>query len=354
VTVAPPTLDAGGAPLRLPVHLRPRETTMPSTALKLGGLAAAALAGFVALLLLSVGSSAAPEPPAAFERPQAPPLELPAAPATTAVPTQQRTFVSGTGSDANPCTRTAPCRNFQRAIDETLTGGEVIVLDSAGYGPVTITRGIQLISPAGVYAGITAFSGAAINVNVPAGEKVVLRGLTLNGLGANYGIYVSSVGRLYVQQLVIKNFTLTGLYMRSDGASDARFVVEDTVLHDNEYGIWCEFGAGIPRGTIDGVRLEHGFAGVISYDMCRLSVRDSVATGNTYGFLSNLGGSMNVEHSEATHNGTGIVSGATMRVSETLISENEVGVSGSVTSFGNNSLGGNTTNGAFTTTIPES
>jgi hypothetical protein len=330
---------------------------MRTSHLMLGGLTAVVLAGLAALLLLTAGSqgrSAAPEPPGALERQQAPPLQLPAAPATAAVPSQQRTFVSGTGNDANACTRTAPCRNFQRAIDETLTGGEVIVLDSAGYGPVNITRGIQLISPAGVYAGITAFSGAAIAVNVPAAEKVVLRGLTLNGLGGDYGVYVTSVGRLYLQQLVVKGFASAGIYVRTDATPDARFVVEDSVFHDNNVGVWCEFGAGT-RGTVDGVRLENNGNGLWSFDACRVTVRDSVATGSTTeGFRASFGGTLNIEHSEATHNGVGIFSGATVRVSETLVSENSTGLAGFVTSFGNNSVGGNVTDGSFTSVIPES
>src|SRR5437870_11556491 len=75
----------------------------------------------------------------------------------------QRTFVSAaTGNDANPCTRTAPCRNFAAAIAQTASGGEVVVLDSGGYGTVTINQAVSLIAPSGVYAGITVFSGAGI------------------------------------------------------------------------------------------------------------------------------------------------------------------------------------------------
>ena len=46
---------------------------------------------------------------------------------------QSRTFVSGVGSDANACTRTAPCRTFQKAHDTVAAGGEVVALDAAGY-----------------------------------------------------------------------------------------------------------------------------------------------------------------------------------------------------------------------------
>ena len=72
----------------------------------------------------------------------------------------QRTFVSGSGLDSNACSLAAPCRGFAAALAQTLPGGEVVVLDSAGYGPVTISQAVTLVAPSGVYAGISVFSGA--------------------------------------------------------------------------------------------------------------------------------------------------------------------------------------------------
>jgi hypothetical protein len=76
----------------------------------------------------------------------------------------QRTFVASYGSDANPCSLTAPCRGFAAAVAQTSTDGEVIVLDSAGYGTVTIAQSVSIIAPPGVYAGISVFSGDGITV----------------------------------------------------------------------------------------------------------------------------------------------------------------------------------------------
>src|SRR5512133_3487665 len=66
----------------------------------------------------------------------------------------QRTFVASNGQDTNPCSITLPCRSFATAIGKTSANGEVIVLDSAGYGAVTITQSVTIAAPAGVYAGI--------------------------------------------------------------------------------------------------------------------------------------------------------------------------------------------------------
>src|SRR6185312_8401260 len=48
-----------------------------------------------------------------------------------------RTWVSGVGDDANPCSRTAPCKTYAGAISKTAAGGEINVLDPGGFGAVT-------------------------------------------------------------------------------------------------------------------------------------------------------------------------------------------------------------------------
>src|SRR4029453_10726274 len=79
----------------------------------------------------------------------------------TPPPTPQiRTYVSGLGDDSGPCTETAPCRTFQTAGGLTLAGGEIFVLDSANYGPVTIDKALTIMSDGGV-AGILATQGAS-------------------------------------------------------------------------------------------------------------------------------------------------------------------------------------------------
>jgi hypothetical protein len=97
--------------------------------------------------------------------------------------TVQRTFVASTGVDDQRCSITAPCRGFAAAVAKTSANGEVIVLDSAGYGPVDISKSISLIAPAGVYAGVTVLTGDGIVIN-GIGIIVVLRGLSINGQAA--------------------------------------------------------------------------------------------------------------------------------------------------------------------------
>jgi hypothetical protein len=110
----------------------------------------------------------------------------------------QRTFVASTGVDGNPCSIVAPCRTFTTAIAKTAAGGEVIVLDSAGYGPVVIGKSISIIAPPSVYAGISVFTGPGITVSGP-GIKVALSGLRLIGLGGTIGINFTQGARLAVR-----------------------------------------------------------------------------------------------------------------------------------------------------------
>jgi hypothetical protein len=56
-----------------------------------------------------------------------------------------RTWVSGVGDDANPCSRTAPCKTFAGAISKTAAAGEINCLDSGGFGAVTITKSITIL-----------------------------------------------------------------------------------------------------------------------------------------------------------------------------------------------------------------
>ena len=92
-----------------------------------------------------------------------------------------RTWVSGVGDDANPCSRTAPCKTFAGAISKTAVGGEISVLDPGGFGGVTITKSITL-NGEGTLAGMLVAAGNGVTINA-ANAIVVLRNLSIVGLG---------------------------------------------------------------------------------------------------------------------------------------------------------------------------
>src|SRR5215468_6245463 len=89
---------------------------------------------------------------------------------------QSRVFVAAQGSDSNPCTFAQPCRTFQRAHNAVAAGGEIDVLDPAGYGTVTIGKAISIQGHG--FAGISAPAGPfAITISAGASDRINLRGL---------------------------------------------------------------------------------------------------------------------------------------------------------------------------------
>src|SRR5437879_2104086 len=126
-----------------------------------------------------------------------------------------RTWVSGVGDDANPCSRTAPCKTFAGAISKTAGGGEIDALDPGGFGQVTITKSITL-DGSGTFASILASVGSAIIINTGSPlDIVVIRGLSLQGGGSNSsplnGINVIQAGAVYVENTAIEGFANTGI-----------------------------------------------------------------------------------------------------------------------------------------------
>ena len=109
-----------------------------------------------------------------------------------------RTWVSGVGDDANPCSRTAPCKTFAGAISKTAANGEISVLDPGGFGAVTITKSITIVGR-NAEAGILAAGTNGIVISAAATDRVVLRGLTIVGAGTGLsGIKFNSGASLIV------------------------------------------------------------------------------------------------------------------------------------------------------------
>src|SRR5271155_1043126 len=92
-----------------------------------------------------------------------------------------RTWVSGVGDDANPCSRTAPCKTFAGAISKTATAGEINCLDPGGFGALTITKAISIICQVGT-AGVLVSGTNGIVVAAGTSDQVFLEGLDFEGV----------------------------------------------------------------------------------------------------------------------------------------------------------------------------
>jgi hypothetical protein len=177
-----------------------------------------------------------------------------------------RTFVSRTGTDSGACTRAAPCRTFAFALTQTAAGGEIDVLDPAGYGAVTINHAISIVNDGVGVAAIGVSSGNAITINAGATDSVHLRGLTLTGLGSgSNGIQFNSGGNLAIENCVIRNFVTAGINISSTTSSS--FTVSNTIASynpGNGFGILVQpTGSAVVTGVLSKGTANNNNSGIL-------------------------------------------------------------------------------------------
>jgi hypothetical protein len=286
-----------------------------------------------------------------------------------------RTWISGVGDDANPCSRTAPCKTFPGAISKTAAGGEIDCLDPGGFGAVTITKAITLdcASGEGGQVGSILVAGTnAIVINAtPTGASVTIRNISINGDGSGLnGIrYISGSGALHVENAEIFGFVQKGIDFENTAA--ANLFVRNSVISDNNDptnggAIFVKpQGAVAANVSVYHSALDRNLFGVRVEDGGKATVEDTVAHANNgNGFLAVSASSaaeINLIHSVASNtasNGVG-TSGANARINMyySAVTDNGTGIntsSGGViatTSPATNLNFGNTAPGAFNGTV---
>jgi hypothetical protein len=272
-----------------------------------------------------------------------------------------RTWVSGTGNDIDPCSRTAPCKTFAGAISKTAAGGIISVVDNGAYGSVTITQAVT-IDAGSSYAGVLAtMDTSGIIVNAGDKDVVTLRGLTISGVNSGKdGIKFINAARLHVEDCRISGFTDRGINFAPTGKSE--LLVKDSIIRENgAAGLLSLPEGGNARVTIEHSRLEGNLNGVSAQDSTQMTVRDSVVSHNSAnGFLvlaSTASTEMNIESSVTANNAAAGIktSGAggntgMVRISNVTVTANDTGLlanaGGSIESLTNNTIIGNKTDGA--------
>jgi hypothetical protein len=284
-----------------------------------------------------------------------------------------RSFVSAHGSDAANCALATPCRTLQRAHDQTNAGGEIDVLDPAGFGSLTITKAISIVNDGVGTAGvIVPSSGVGITINAGTNDAVSLRGLSIEGGGVGAtGIVFNTGASLTVENCVIRHMTQDGIDFFSTTATSALTVSNSLVADNGHDGIALE-----PSGSVTAVfnRIEannNGFHGILANaqnsagtNTIKATVSDSVAAGNGqagfYSFASSGAAptSVMVFHSVAANNGTGLEaagSSAILPLANSTVTGNGTGwnvtSSAVIASYGVNYIDGNGSNTGSLTPI---
>lgn len=236
-----------------------------------------------------------------------------------------RTWVSGVGDDANPCSRTAPCKTFAGAISKTTAGGEIDVLDPGGFGAVTVTKAMTIDGGGGVVASAVVPGTNGIVINAGVNDVVILRNLKFQGLarsastaGLN-GILLNSAGALHIDHCVIENFGQNGIQV---GTSAGGQVLIDSTVSRGNVGNGLNIMATNTevRVSITNSHFTNNANGIYSGDFSKTSVSDSDANGNAQsGFvaLGNAGpATLSLIESTASNNGTnGVLAGGGSNVS---------------------------------------
>jgi hypothetical protein len=297
-----------------------------------------------------------------------------------------RTWVSGVGDDANPCSRTAPCKTFQGAISKTAAGGEINCLDSGGFGGVSITKSIAIICDEVIGGVLAAGAGiSAITVNAAATDAIYLSGLDISGAGsATNGVRVLSAASVHIYNSKIRNFRGTGSSGISfqPGVSTELYVVNTSIADNGSGGagngilIQPTGAGGAAKVSISNVTLQDNGAAGIRIDSTDntntagivVTIDETQISGNSSAGIAAVAPATNpisgtIVDSTISHNSAaGIVTNGSvlLRVGNTTITANSRGVNAvggsQILSYGDNRLDGNpavgTPNeGTFTGTV---
>lgn len=285
-----------------------------------------------------------------------------------------RTWVSGVGDDANPCSRTAPCKTFAGAISKTAAGGEISVLDPGGFGAVTITKAITL-DGAGTLGSILNASTNGVVVNAGVNDKIVLRNLTINGAGTGLnGVRFLAGASLLVDKVRITGNGGTspngiGIAFLPSGSS--RLVVVNSVIANNATGgvLVAPGASGSAQVSISDSQIAGNTGyGFRAQDRSITAVSNCTVTANGYQGILGVSTSQYVDITVTgcvlTDNGNGPLNAGAIqsngaasivRIAGNTITNNQYGlwgnVGGNILSFGSNNVTDNDTDGSPTGTL---
>ena len=293
-----------------------------------------------------------------------------------------RTWVSGVGDDANPCSRTAPCKTFAGAISKTAAAGEISVLDPGGFGALTITKAITLSGPEGFEGGVLVAGTNGILISAGATDSVTIRSLFIEGLttptpGLN-GIKFVSGAALNVLDCVIHGFrsgTPNGSgILFAPSAGNSKLTVSNTLISDSGTGGGVAGIDILPTGTasvtatLDRVQVFNSVLGIRAASnsttgTISTTITNSRVVGNTaVGITNAAGGTVSKMLLDgvisANNGGVGVRSvgvNSTVRISRSEITGNsstyDSTSSGGILTYGDNDTDGNTTDNAATLII---
>jgi len=279
--------------------------------------------------------------------------------AALAVPTAAsaqatRTWVSGVGDDANPCSRTAPCKTLAGAQSKTAAGGQISGLDGGGFGAITINKSLTIDLRRLWEGGVLTNVSNGITVNAGVNDKIVLRGLNINGLNSNFhGIRILQARSVKITDTNIWNFNRNGISVENANAT-IRVSVRRSQIEDNGGNgiLVAPQGANVARVTVVNNEIDDNACGITTSRFGPDPAFNFAANCGTNG--SNVSGpssSVNAFRNSINHNErAGVFSNGTnaqIRIGQNDITGTVSGAAlqtvntGSILSYGDNNIVGN-------------
>ena len=288
-----------------------------------------------------------------------------------------RTWVSGVGDDANPCSRTAPCKTFAGAISKTATAGEINCIDPGGFGAVTITKSITIDCRHTEGSVLSSLTNGVI-VNTPVGSIVHLRGISINGAGNGIdGVRMVGQGQLHIEDSNIERITSNGVEFLANGNSEL-YISNTRIAEAGADGVLIKTtGAVGINAILSRVEITNSGSGILvdgtgNTVAMNLTLTNSLISGNTGNGVviksiaaaspvratitgntisANAGTGVNANGAAASGNGSAIafLGGSTIFGNVTGVSNSG---SGAVQSYKNNMIAGNLTDGTPLTAFP--
>lgn len=275
-----------------------------------------------------------------------------------------RTWVSGVGDDAFPCSRTAPCKTYAGAISKTDKDGEISTLDPGGFGTVTITKSITINGGNGGqgYGSIMASSTTGIIINITSAtdvrKAVRLDWLNINGASTGIdGVRMVAGNTLNVENTVIDGFTSHGINLNYTAANTGTVLSVHNTTIRNCVGVGIRtnaFSGGSIKTAISNVHITKCGTGVDQVNGTLGSIHDSMISFCTTGIQTaepSAGSVANIDSVTISNNsgvGVNVVGGSRARIARCNIFQNGTSLApaASVDSGGNNNIVGNGTNTA--------
>ena len=272
-----------------------------------------------------------------------------------------RTWISGVGDDANPGSRTAPCKTFAGAISKTAAGGEIDCLDPGGFGAVTITKAITLDGGGGQVASILVSGTNGIVVQAGASDVVVLRNLRFAGIGTGLSAIRFLAGKaLIVDHCFIDGFTVSGVYVGVTTACNVS--ISNTSINcgntsANYVGVFIDSPAAMAKVDLDHVNIWNSPHVGLYFAAGKGMARNCDISGGDYGVYVN-GGNAQMDAVNSSNNNYGVkIQAGSLRMSNCIVTGNTTGIlnsGGTLNTYGNNRVDGNGSgNGPVGTSIPQ-